>query len=186
MAEVDTISVKDANGTARDVPTILSLENTILGTIADGDADSGNTSKVGGKVTTGLSGVTADAAGDRVPLAMTADRKVLVQNVPFEDIVSGNNSNTDGTSTSLIAAQGANVKTYLQTIILTNMSSTGIYVEIKDGATVKLTIPLPANSGCVVNLPVPIPGTANTAWNFDPSAAATTVYCSGVGFKSKV
>jgi hypothetical protein len=34
--------------------------------------------------------------------------------------------------------------------------------------------------------PVPIPGTAATAWNFDGSAAATTVTCSMVGFKSKV
>ena len=28
-------------------------------------------------------------------------------------------------------------------------------------------------------------GTANTAWNFDPSAATTTIYCSMVGRKIK-
>jgi len=100
------------------------------------------------------------------------------------DVVSGNASNTDGTSTQCIAAQGAGIATALTTIILTNTSSSSIYVEIKDGATVKLTIPVPATGGAVVNLPVPLLGTANTAWNFDPSAATTTVYCSMVGFKS--
>lgn len=32
----------------------------------------------------------------------------------------------------------------------------------------------------------PLAGTAATAWNFDPGAATTTVYCTVSGFKSKV
>jgi hypothetical protein len=49
-----------------------------------------------------------------------------------------------------------------------------------------MTIPVPHASGAVVPLTVPIGGTANTAWNFDPSAAISTLTCSMVGFKSKI
>jgi len=98
--------------------------------------------------------------------------------------VSGNASNTDGTSTSLIAAQGAGVRTYLTDITITNMSATNIYVEIKDGTTTKYTFPVPANGGVTHSFATPLRGTANTAWNFDPSAATTTVYCSASGYTS--
>ena len=140
---------------------------------------------------TGLAHLTQPDAvihtGDNVAAFFDADGGLVAHpHANLESIVSGNASNTDGTSTACIAAQAAGVKTYITTIILTNMSATGIYVEIKDGSTAKLTIPLPATSGAICNLPVPLPGTAATAWNFDPSAAATTVYCSMVGFKSKV
>lgn len=103
----------------------------------------------------------------------------------LDDLVSGNASNTDGSSTSVIAAQGSGVRTYVSTIIVTNTSSTNGYVEIKDGSTVKLTIPIPANGGAVVELADPLRGSADTAWNYDPSAALTTTYCSMVGFTSR-
>lgn len=96
--------------------------------------------------------------------------------------VSGNASNTNGSSTALIAAQGAGVITYLTDITITNTSTSNIYVEIKDGSTVKWTFPVPANGGVTHSFATPLKGTADTAWNFDPSAAATTVYCSASGF----
>jgi hypothetical protein len=37
-----------------------------------------------------------------------------------------------------------------------------------------------------VTFPVPIAGTAATNWGCDPDAAATTIFCSGIAFKSKV
>ena len=150
-------------------------------------ADSGRPLKIGAKAVAGLSGLTLVAANDRTNLFAGIDGAQIIRpHCGLEDIVSGNNSNTDGTSTEVLAAGAAGIKHYLTSVILTNTSSSNIYVEIKDGITVKLTIPLPANSGAIFNPPVPIPGTAATAWNFDPSAAATTVYCSVIGFKSKV
>lgn len=155
--------------------------------VAHDAADSGNSSKIGAKAETDLSGITLVADGDRTDLYAGVDGVLLMRpHTLLENIVSGNASNTDGTSTQCIAAGGAGVKHYLTTVILTNTSASNIYVEIKDGATAKLTIPVPAGGGAVVNLPVPVPGTAATAWNFDPSAAASTVYCSMVAFKSKV
>jgi hypothetical protein len=102
------------------------------------------------------------------------------------DFVSGTNNNADGTSTQVIAAAGAGVKTYITDITLANTSSSNIIVELKDGSTVKWTFPVPANGGVTHHFRSPLAGTANTAWNFDPSAATTTVYCSAAGFKSKV
>ncbi len=142
---------------------------------------------VGGKATTALSGLTLVADADATYFAAGIDRVQLTR--PYcnlEDIVDGNASNTDGTSTSCIASSGAGIRTCITSVAITNMSSTGIYVELKDGSTARYTLPVPANSGCVKEFNVPLRGTAATAWNFDPSAAATTVYCSMIGFKSKV
>ena len=187
--DADTGTLAGAvSGSEMQVDIVSGTVTTLTGSgVAHDAADSGNPHKIGAKATASLSGATMVAAGDRTDLFAGIDGVQITRpHCNLEDVVSGNASNTDGTSTSLIAAQGAGVKTYLTAIILTNTSSSNIYVEIKDGATAKLTIPVPANSGAVVTLPVPLGGTANTAWNFDPSAATTTVYCSAVGFKSKV
>jgi hypothetical protein len=185
----------DANGnlyvlaslaTAQTLATVTTVSTLTGGGIAHDSVDSGNPVKVGAKATASLSGGTNVAAGDRSNLVTALDGSLLVRSVALEDIVSGNASNTDGTSTECIAAQAAGVKTYLTSIVLANTSGGAITVDIKDGSTVKLTIPLPANGGQVITLPTPLPGTAATAWNFDPSAGTTTVYCSMVGYKSKI
>lgn len=157
------------------------------GGVAHDAADAGNPIKNGFKATTALSGLTLVASGDRTDGFSGVDGVQIVRpHCNLEGIVTGNASNTDGTSTQCIAAQAAGIKTYLTSIILTNTSNSWAYVEIKDGTTVMLTIPVPAQGGAIFNPPVPIPGTAATAWNFDPSAATTTIFCSMVGFKSKV
>lgn len=111
-----------------------------------------------------------------------AGRLVISGNAGPTNTVTGNASNTDGTSTLLIAAQGTSVKTYITDITLTNTSATTVYVELKDASTTKWTFPVPAGGGVSHSFTTPLPGTANTAWNFDPSAAATTIYCSAAGF----
>ncbi len=168
-------------------PSASYLSTVAAGDIANDAVDSGNPVKIGSKAVAGQSTVTLVAASDRVENHAGLDGVKLVRpHCGLEDIVTGNATNTDGTSTSCIASSGAGVKTYLTSIVLCNTSATAITVDIKDGASTKVSLPLPAGSGCVFNPPVPIPGTAATAWNFDPSAAATTVTCSMVGFKSKV
>lgn len=163
------------------------LPVTPAGNVAHDAADSGNPVKQGFKATTALSGLTLVSSGDRTDGFAGVDGVQIVRpHCNLEGIVTGNATNTDGTSTECIAAQAAGIKVYLTSIILANTSATAITVDIKDGTTVKISLPLPAGSGCVFNPPVPIPGTAATAWNFDGSAAATTVTCSMIGFKSKV
>jgi hypothetical protein len=159
-----------------------------LDTVVNHDSvDSGSPYKQGGRAVAGMSGITLVAAADRTDFLGGLDGAQYVRpHCGLEDIVTGNATNTDGTSTSCIASSGAGVKTYLTSVVLCNTSATAITVDIKDGSTTKISLPLPAGSGCVFNPPVPVPGTAATAWSFDPSAAATTVTCSMVGFKSKV
>jgi hypothetical protein len=173
---------------ANDSTGVLATLTTLTGSgVAHDGVDSGNPHKIGAKATTSLAGVTTVANADRTDCYAGIDGVIITRpHCNLEDIVSGNASNTDGTATSCIAAQGAGVKTYLTNIILTNTSTTATYCEIKDGTTVKLTIPVPASGGASIALPVPLGGTANTAWNFDPGAATTTMYCSMIGFKSKV
>lgn len=156
---------------------------SVSGDVAHDAADAGEPVKIGG-VATITERAAVNASGDRVNFASdkTGKQIILPYAVP-EYYVSGNASNTDGTSTSLIAAQGASVKTYITSIAITNTSASNIYVELKDGTTAKYTIPAPANSGAIITLPTPLVGTANTAWNFDPSAAASTIYCSAAGYK---
>jgi hypothetical protein len=169
------------------IAAVPSGNSNVIGNVAHDAVDSSNPIKVGYKATASLSGLTLVAAADRTDAFAGLDGVPFVRlNTNLEDIVTGNASNTDGTSTQVIAASGAGIKTYLTDVTLTNTSASNIYVEIKDGSTTKWTVPVSANSGATLHFTTPLPGTANTAWNFDPSAATTTVYCSAAGFKSKI
>lgn len=167
----------DASGSLRVVP---------VGGIAHDSADSGEPVKVGAKARATLSDVTLVAANDRTDLYADLDGVLLSRPAPHGDLVNGNATNTDGTSTQCIAAQGAGVKVALTDVTLCNTSATAITVDLKDGTTVKWSFPVPAGGGVVFAFRSPLVGTANTAWNFDPSAAATTITCSMSGYKTKV
>jgi hypothetical protein len=72
---------------------------------------------------------------------------------------------------------------------VSNSSATNVTVDLRDGTAgnVLMTIPAAANmGGAIVTLPVPICTTANTALAADPSAAASTVTITAVGFKTKL
>lgn len=175
------------NGRLQRVAQNITALTTAVTDVAHDAADSGNPVKVGYKATSSLSGLTLVADADRTNGFAGLD------GVPFsrphcnlEDIVTGAASNTDGASTEVLAAGAAGIRHCLTSIILVNMhASSVIYVEIKDGTTVKVRLPCPPG-GTIFNPPVPLRGTAATAWNFDPSAATTTIYCSVIGFKTKV
>lgn len=167
--------------------TLVGLATDSPGLAAHDAVDTGASFKIGLKATSSLSALTPVATADRTDgFAGTDGVQIVRPHCNLEDIVTGNATNTDGTSTACIAAQAAGIKTYIVSIVLCNTSAVAITVDIKDGATTKLSLPLPAGGGCVYTPSIPIPGTAATAWNFDGSAAATTVTCSMVGFKSKV
>jgi hypothetical protein len=178
------ITASQTLGTVTTVGTVTTLTN---GGIAHDAADSGNPHKIGTKAVAQLSAQTLVAANDRSNAFSDLDGAMLTRaDAPLGDVVSGNASNTDGTSTSVLASGGAGIKHYITDVTLTNTSATNIYVELKDGTTAKWVFPVPANGGVTHHFRTPLAGTAATAWNFDPSAAATTVYCSVAGFKSKV
>ncbi len=160
---------------------------SVSGDVAHDSADAGEPVKVGAKAIAALSGTTLVAAADRTNNQSDLDGALIVRNnFALGDLVNGNASNTDGTSTQVLAAGAAGVKHYITDVTITNTSASNIYVELKDNTTVKWTFPVPANGGVTHHFASPLGGTAATAWNFDPSAAATTIYCSVSGFKSKI
>jgi hypothetical protein len=159
-------------------------------TVAHDAADSGAPYKQGYKATTSLAGLTLVANADRTDGFAGIDGVQIVRpHCNLEDLISGVAAITDGSSTSVIASAGAGVKNYVTTAIIANTSATAVTVDLRDGAagTVKATLPVPANtSGVVCNLPVPLGFSAATAVCADPSAAASTVTVTLIGFKSKV
>lgn len=184
LATVTTVGTVTTCTTVTTVTTVGTLTG---GGVAHDGADSGNPIKVGAKATAALSGETLVSAADRTDAVSDLDGAIITRpHATLGDVVSGNATNTDGTSTQCIAAAGANVKVYLTDVTICNTSVTAITVDIKDGTTVKWSFPVPAGGGVTHSFSTPIAGTANTAWNFDPSAAATTITCSMSGFKSKV
>ena len=105
------------------------------------------------------------------------------------DRVSGVVGITDGSSTQVVAAQGSGVRFCATTLVVSNSSATNVTVDLRDGTggSVLMTVPAAANmGGAVVPLPVPICTSANTIFAADPSAAATTVAITAVGFKTSL
>ncbi len=152
-----------------------------------GSTDAGPPNLMGGRAIAGINTITPVSAGQRTVSHFDLDGMMLMRpHCALGDIVTGAASNTDGTSTQFLAAGASGIRHYLLHLSMVNASSSFRFVELKDGTTTILYIPLPAESGAILNFSVPVPGTAATAWNFDPSAATTTIYCSGIGFKSKV
>lgn len=184
------IAAAQTLATVTTVSTVTTLTTLTGGGVAHDGVDSGNPVKIGFKASSSLAGATMVASGDRVDAVAGIDGAQIVRpHCGLEDIVSGVAAITDGSSTSVIAAQGSGVKVYITTIAISNSSATAVTVDIRDGAagTVKLTLPVPANTaGVVLPLPVPLPFSANTAVCADPSASASTVTVTLIGFKSKV
>lgn len=178
----------NASSLTVDQATASSLNAQVVGSVAHDGNTANNPVVIGARAETAISGVTKVADGDVTHLYAGIDGVLIVRpHANIEDFVSGNASNTDGASTQLIAASGsANIRVLLGAVSVSNTSATTVYVEIKDGTTVKWTLIAPAGGGNNIKFDPPLVGTANTAWNFDPSAAATTIYCSGSGFKSPI
>jgi hypothetical protein len=75
------------------------------------------------------------------------------------------------------------------TFIVSNSSATNVTVDIRDGTggSVIATIPAAADmGGAVIPLGVPLCTSAATAMAMDPSAAATTVTVTAIGFKTEL
>ena len=194
----DTAAV-DASGNLM-VALGAALDRTSSPTLSDGAAARLLEINAHGAAMTNLLGaiigkVRATAVGSEVAevdgdmMAVAADGIGRLITAPFahpDNVVSGNASDAAGASTQLIAAGAASVRTYLTAVTVINTSATFVYVELKDGVTVKYTLPAPPTSGHTVVFPTPLRGSTATAWNFDPSAAVTTLICSATGYQSKI
>jgi hypothetical protein len=167
----------------------------VEGMVAHDAADSGKPLKAGAKATTSVAGQTAVANNDRTHLYAGIDGVLIVRPLcNLEDILTPLPvAITDGSSTSVIAALGAGVKAYVTKAIVSNSSTSDVTVDIRNGAAgaVRATLPVPGNAaggvgGFTATFDPPLPFSANTAVCADPSAAASTITVTLLGFRSAV
>jgi hypothetical protein len=185
----DSTGIIATVGTVTTCSTVTTVSTLTGGGVAHDSADSGNPHKIGAKAIAALSGATLVAAADRTDLYSGIDGVLITRpHTNLEDIVTGVAAITDGSSTSVIASAGAGVKIYITEVIIANSSASNVTVDLRDGAagSVKATFSAPATGGSHKTLSVPLPFSAATAVCADPSAAASTVTVTLVGFKSKV
>lgn len=95
------------------------------------------------------------------------------------ELVSGTAAGV-GASTTVIAAGGAGVRTYLNTIILANTTAAAVTATVLDGASTVATFSITANDVVALPLGSPLRGTANTAWNFN---APVGVQATFIGYR---
>jgi hypothetical protein len=175
------------SGTVR----VVNASDSVIAAVAHDAVDSGEPTKIGARATTSLSGLTLVSNADRTDILAGVDGVILTRpHSNLEDLLTPVPVGiTDGSSTSIMASAGAGVKNYVTTCIIANTSATAVTVNLRDGAagTVKATFPVPAStSGVVCNFPVPLGFSAATAVCAHPSAAASTITVTLLGFKSKV
>jgi len=166
--------------------TTTAVNAAATDTVAHDAVDIGEPLKIGGKAIAAQSAQTMVAANDRSNAFTDLDGSLLIADGAAGDSVDGRATNIDGASTLVLAAGAVGIKHCLSDITIANSSATAVTVDILDGATIRWTFPVPAGGGVVHSWKRPLRGTAATAWNFDPSAAATTITCSVSGFKSKL
>lgn len=124
-----------------------------------------------------------DAAGAMIILSVDGDgRLVSTPYAPPTDSLDGTASTTGTGNTEVIAAQGAAVRIYVTTLIVSNSSATDTEVVIKSGTTARLTIPAPQKSGAIITLPRALRLGLNEALNFASVAGVTSMKVSAVGY----
>lgn len=162
----------------------------VAGDIADGAADTTNPVKIGAWAEQNLASSTVVADGQRTNVHADIDGVLYMKPLTsFGDIITTRVTDTGGTSTAFSAFPAtAGRRNYISTITVYNSSTTGGFLDLRDGTagTIIYTIPLPPLGGATINFPVPLrQPTVNTALAYDVSAALTTVYISAVGFQSQ-
>lgn len=95
--------------------------------------------------------------------------------------IGGTASTTAGTATTLVAASGASLKSYITDLSCYNTSATTITVALNDSLSTVLIVP--STGGNNLPIRVPLQTAANTALTFTASTAETTVGCTARGYK---
>lgn len=158
---------------------------TIQGTVAHDGAVAQNPVQIAGEARSTERAAVASADVARLVTDLVGKLITLPYANP-ENMVSGATAAiTDTTRTSVIAAGGAGVRTYVTQILVTNSHATvGTFVLIEDGTTtLYVGYAAPLGGGFSVALPVPLRGTANTAINVSCVTTGANVRASISGYR---
>jgi hypothetical protein len=190
LAANSGVDIGDVDVTSLPNVTLAAGTNTneVVGDVAHDAAAAGNPVQTGGYATNNIEGVTQVAAGDLTRTVHDLNGVQVVRpHTTLEEIQSVRTTNTDGNSTSLVAAAGSGVHNYLSAITIWNSSSTDGFVDLRDGTagSVLYTVPAPQTGGAHITFPVPLKFGDNTAIAFDVSGAISTIYISAVFFQAQ-
>lgn len=165
----------DSSGTALDFTTPTGVK----GSIASGSTASDPPVTQGCRAATAAP--TAVTDGQVVNAMCGVEGKQVVLPYAIKELaLRGSASTTANTATTLIAAQGASVKTYITGLQCSNTSATTTYVTMNDSASSVFIVPAGGGSNVVFN--VPLVTAANTALTFTAASAVTTMYCNAQGY----
>lgn len=181
------VLVAGSDGTnARTLNTDSSGRQVAVGAAAHGATAAGNPVLVAGYA--GTSNPTAVSNGQAAQLlADTIGRQIVFPYTNPENLLQGKVGWSDNLQHTVIAAQGAGVRTYLTSVTVSNANSaTSTDVFLQDGVTSLYNFQVPANSTVTITFPAPLRGSANTAWNFVSSAGVATLLGNASGFKSSI
>lgn len=154
--------------------------------IAHDAADSGNPTKVGGRATSAEP--TAVASGDRANFYTDLTGRQVIAPYALPGLaLQGNPSVITGTSsTEVVAAQGAGVRFYMTSLLVTNSDATvGTLVSITDGSggtVLAQGYAAAGGGGFSITFPVPCRTTANTALHAVCGTTSAEVYVSAHGY----
>jgi hypothetical protein len=164
------------------------VQSVSAGDVANDGADSGNPVKVGGKAVSSEPSAVANADRSNLHTDLVGKLLTIPYSVP-ELLVTGSNASaiTNTTSTSIIAAQGAGIRSYVTSLIVTNSHATvGTLVKITDGSGGTLLAQgycAALGGGFTLTLNSPIKTTANTALHAICGTTGANVYVSAIGYK---
>lgn len=181
LASDSTGQVTLASGatTAVTQATASNLNAQVVGVAAHDAPVSGNPHRVAGKAN--ANEPTAVADGDLCDMWVNQyGAQVVVKNFPA-NLVSATHGPTTTTltltsDTALVAAPGVGLSIYVTSLTVGNTSATLTRIDIKDGTTIRVSMPLASSGGGFVHeFNPPWKLTANTALNAALSAAVTDV-----------
>lgn len=161
------------------VSIAAAVTTTPGGNVAHDGVDSGNPVKIGGK---GVSSFPAAAAHlDRVDaLFDIRGRQITQPHGPRENFALTSTTITSSTAeTTIAAAAGAGIFKELVSLSVTNSSSTGTIVTLKDATagTTRGIWYVPATSGFIWTPSAPAPqGTANNNWTLTCGTSVASIY----------
>lgn len=126
---------------------------------------------------------TAVASADIVTLISDTLGKLIVSPYHFPNNHIRGIASTTGTSdTSVIAAQGSGIRTYVTTAALSNSSATGTVVLIKTASTNLFQVYVAPGAAVVIPFHFPLRGGDNEALNCTAATGVTTLYCDYQGY----
>lgn len=159
----------------------------VVGNVASGSTDSGNSVKIGGIGRTTYQTVVTDGQRADAQLDSEGKQVFMPYAVPALSTQGVTAAMTGTGEVVLISSGGSNINTYIDHILCTNSHATvGTVINIKNGTTVWYTgYAVAAGGGFSASLPTPLRGASNTQWTAVNATNGSNTYCSVVGYFAK-